>query len=113
MKLKKNIGKKLFKGILDGSILTKEIVIKQLPFVFFLTVLAIVYIANSYHAEKIARQIIQSQKEIKELRTESVTIAWELTSVKRQSVVNELIEKHNLDIKIPDEPPKKIVVKAK
>jgi|ERR1017187_6334568 hypothetical protein len=50
--------------------LSKENVTGSLPFVFFLGFLAIMYIANSYNADKLVRQIDHTQKELKEFVSE-------------------------------------------
>ena len=46
--------------------LTEGLILKNLVFVLFLGVLAIVYIANSHFAERNVRQVQTVQKEIKE-----------------------------------------------
>ncbi|MBX5439240.1 MAG: hypothetical protein IRZ29_06845 [Thermoflavifilum sp.] len=44
-----------------------EWIIKHLPFVFYLSCLALVYIANGHQAEKKIRKMNQLQKEVKDL----------------------------------------------
>src|SRR5271166_5763089 len=53
-----------------GSYLNKENVTGSLPFIFFLGLLAVLYIANSYNADKLVRQIDHTQKELKEFVSE-------------------------------------------
>ena len=109
MKIKRKISS--IKEFLDGSILTQNAVIKQLPFIFFLTFLAIFYIGNSYHAERVVRDINNLQKEIKELRSESITLASELMDIRRQSEISKLIKKYGIKLEESNIPPKKIVIK--
>jgi len=52
------------------NIFSKENVMGSLSFVFFLATLAIIYIANSYNAEKEVHKIESTQKELKELVSE-------------------------------------------
>ncbi len=103
-------GKSTLKSILDGSILTKDGVIDQLPYFGFLTLIAVFYIANRYHAESIVRETIKLQAEIKELRAESITSASKLMYVSKQSEVLRLVNKQNLGLKEAVEPPKKLVI---
>lgn len=102
-----------FKGLLDGSLLAGTTLGKQLPFILFLVFLAIIYIGNRYHAEKLVRQIIKSKEEVKNLRAEQITTASELMNSSKPSKLEDIIEKRGLGLKQPEDPPKKIVVKKK
>ena len=97
-----------FKSLLDGSLLTRKSVIRQLPFILFLTFLAIIYIGNRYHAEKIVRKTVAIQNEINELRAEAITTAAELMFISKQSEVSKLVKQKNLDLEESVEPPTKI-----
>jgi hypothetical protein len=107
----KNEGKMPLRNILDGSILTRDSVIEQLPYLLFLTLIAVFYIGNRYHAEKIVRESIQTQAELKELRAESITSASKLMFISKQSEVARLVSKQGLELKEAVEPPKKLRVK--
>ena len=65
------------KGLLAGSLLTRENVIKQLPFILFLAGLAFFYIGNRYHAENLVRENSELQKEVKELRAKAISTSAE------------------------------------
>ena len=97
-----------FRDILNGSLLTRRIILRNIGFIFWLTFLGIVYIGNSYHAEKVARSINSLQREVKELRAESITTAAELMYVSRQSVVQQMVRNSKLELKESVEPPYKI-----
>ena len=101
------------RGLIDGTVLTRDFVIRQLPFIIFLTVLAILYIGNRYHAEKLVRRSGELQSELKELRAEAITVSAELMHLSRQSEVIKLLEKRDLDLSASLEPPRKIVVSRK
>jgi len=101
-KSKKKIG---LKGVIDGSILLNEYVTEQLPFALFLASLAILYIGNRYSAERVVKNINALQKEIKELRSESIATASELMYKSKQSVIADECEKRGLGIKEATEPP--------
>lgn len=103
-------GKNPLKNVIDGSILTRDSVIDQLPYVLFLTLIAVLYIGNRYHAEKIVRESIKIQAELKELRAESITTASKLMFISKQSEVAKLVNEHGLGLKEAVEPPKKLVV---
>lgn len=110
-KIKKE--KASFRDLIDGSILTREYVIDQMPYIFFLALIAMIYIGNKYDSEKMARDAVVIQNEIKELRSEKISIHSELDSLSKQSSVTKLILEKNLTIKQLVEPPKKIVISDK
>ncbi len=98
------------RDLIDGSILTREYVLDQMPFIFFVTFLAMIYIANKYDSEKIVRDTVSIKNELKELRCEKISIHSELDSISRQSSVIRLIQEKNLEIKQLVEPPIKIII---
>lgn len=74
-------------SILDGSFLTRENLLKQIPFIIFITFLGIFYIANSYNAEKTIIEIGKTKKELEELRYEYITTKSNLMFQSKQSEV--------------------------
>jgi len=105
----KEIKKGFLKGILDGSLLARDVVARQLPYIVFITFLAVIYIGNRYHAEKIVRETSRIQKEINELRSESITIAAELMDMSRQSEVEKIVNQNGLGLVVSRVPPKKLI----
>jgi hypothetical protein len=97
--------------VFDGSLLTRDTVVRQLPFILFITFLIILYIGNRYHAEKIIRETMQMQTELKELRARSISTASELEFISRQSEVAKLIDKRSMGLYEAVDPPVKIKVK--
>jgi hypothetical protein len=102
-----------FRDIVDGSLLTRDKVVKQLPFVLFFTLIIILYIANRYHAEKLVLRTLEMQTELKELRAESISTASELEFISRQSQVARLIDERNMDLKQSEKPPYQMVNEKK
>ena len=98
--------KKLF---IDGAV-SKEAATAMMPFLIFLSLLTMLYIANSHMAVKNIRDIDRLSKEVKEL-------SWEYKSLKAdlmfKSKLTEVAKKvDTLGIKELTEPPKKIVVSS-
>jgi hypothetical protein len=107
---KSSDGRPSLKSLLDGSILTKDAVLDQMPYVFFITFIAVIYIGNRYHAEKILRQTKESYTELKEMRAESITAASKLMNMSKQSVVARMVTQKGLELKESVKPPKKLLV---
>jgi hypothetical protein len=96
------------KELIDGTFLIRENVIRQLPFVLFLTFLGLIYIGNRFHAERMVRQIEELKIEVGNLRSEQITITSELMNISRPSEVAALVESRGLGLKESMEPPKKL-----
>jgi hypothetical protein len=102
-----------FRDFIDGSILTRDFMRGQLVFIFFLAAIAMVYIWNKYHSERLERQTVTIQNELKELRSEKISIQSELMSMSKQSEVVKLIQEKKLELDQLKDPPIKIVVEDK
>lgn len=98
------------KSIIDGSVLTRDRVVKQVPFIIFLTFLAILYIANRYHIERVVRDTVKIQREVEELRFESITTAADLMYISKQSEVARLVQEKKLGLEELVKPPGKIII---
>jgi hypothetical protein len=94
--------------LIDGTVLVRENMIRQLPFVLFLTLLGILYIGNRFHAEYMVRQINDMKTEVNNLRAEQITTASELMNISRPSQVATLVASKNMGLKESMEPPKKL-----
>ena len=101
------------KSLIDGSVLTRSWVVNQVPFIIFITFLAILYIANRYHAERIVRETVKIQHEVKELRFESITTAADLMYISKQSEVARMVQEKIPELEELVEPPSKIVIESK
>jgi len=98
------------KSLIDGSVLTRNWVVNQVPFIIFITFLAILYIANRYHAERVVRETVKIQREVEELRFESITTASGLMYISKQSEVTRMVQEKKLGLEELVEPPSKIVI---
>jgi hypothetical protein len=99
-----------FKKLFAEGVVSKEAATQILPYIIFLSMLCMLYIANSHMAIKNIRKIDQLNKEVKEL-------SWEYKSLKAdlmfKSKLTEVAKKvDTLGIKELTEPPKKILVNS-
>lgn len=101
-----------FAAIMSGSMLTQDSVVKHLPYALFLAFLGLVYIANGYMAESSVRQINKTQQEIKELRSEQISMKSELNNTIIESELKKIIDNRGMGLVESFDPPKKIVVKS-
>ncbi len=96
------------RDILNGSILGKESITSQIPYILFLAFLAMVYISNSYKYEKVVRRGRSLDQEVKNLRAESITMASQLMHISTQVQVSKLVREKGLGLEESVVPPKKI-----
>lgn len=95
------------KSILEGSLLAEKLR-NNIRFVLFITVLGIWYISNGYSTERLHRQRVALEKEVSDLRFESVSAAADLMFMRKQSEVIKRIKKEGLTLEESKEPPIKL-----
>jgi hypothetical protein len=97
------------KSIIEGTILTRENVVKQLPFLIYIVLMAVLYIANSYNAEKVIIESAKTKKLNEEYRYSYISTHSKLMNVSRQSeLAHKLITTGLKELKAP---PHKIILK--
>ena len=99
----------ILKEILSGGI-TSKIILKNIWYVIVITSLVAIYIANRFHAEKITRDINRIQREVRELRAESLSTSADLMYVSRQSEVYKLVRERGLELEELKTPAFKLLV---
>ena len=97
------------RDLLDGNVLTRKSVIRQSRFILLLVLIAFISIANRNHAEKTVIRLNQLQRDVKELRSKSITISSDLVRISRQSEVARLVLRYELGLEENLEPPKKLI----
>jgi len=101
------------KELLSGTMVTEKIILRNLWYVLLLTLLAAIYIGTRFHAEKITREMTKLQREVKELRAESLSTSTDLMYLSRQSEVYKLVKEKGLNLEELKVPPYKLLVSKK
>lgn len=99
-------------NVVSGNFLSRETTLKHLPFIFFLSFLAICYIANGYYADDQVRKVNRLTNDIKELRTQYIVVKDSLVVKSKQTEVAKALAAQQTGIKESVVPPKKIIVKT-
>lgn len=86
--------------------ISREWLVRQIPFGAFVMILLLIHIYNVHTTERIIRNTDKLNKEIKELRSEYITILSQLMSESKQSSVARKLD--TLGIKELTTPPIKI-----
>ncbi len=95
-------------SVMNGSFLTKEAVLGNMRFILFCAGLMLAYIAYGYWTERTVRQLEKTNAELKEMRSEYLTVRSHLEQAQQQSHVAGDIE--SLGLKESKTPPMRITV---
>jgi hypothetical protein len=98
------------KELLSGIIFSDIIVLKNLWYIIFLTILGAIYIGNRFHAEKITRESARLTREVKDLKAEALSTSANLMYVSKQSEVYRLVREKGLGLEELKTPPYKLIV---
>lgn len=106
----KSTGKRFSaRSVLTGSFLEKEGLIKQIPFILYISLLFLLYIANSFYGEKTIFEIEKYKSELIELRSEYISAKTRLMTGTNLSKVSEKLKPFGV---LPSHtPPGKVFVK--
>jgi len=101
------------KELLSGSMVSEKLILNNLGYITLITFLAAVYIGNRFHAEKITRETSKLQKEVKDLRAESLSTSADLMYISKQSEVFSMVREKGLNLEELKSPPYKLLVDRK
>ena len=94
---KKRSGKaSAFSQILNGDFLTKEFVLNNLNYIFFLIALLLLIIAKGYYGKQISVYIDNAQREYDQNAAEYIEVKSKLEAVTRRYKLVERLEKREL-----------------
>jgi hypothetical protein len=99
--------RKAVQEFLGGDYLNRDRVVRNIPFLFYIAFLAMLYIGNTYYTEKKLKDIERTKNEIKELRFHYIAAKSELMFLGRQSEISK--RARTLGLKENITPPYKIV----
>ena len=72
--------------------LNYQAVVKQVPYMLFLALLAVVYIYNGHNADKLAWQTSKAARELKDLQSEYKSVTGDVLLSSRQSELVEAVK---------------------
>jgi len=104
-KLLKTAGKKkkeksnkpsAFVQILNGDFLTKEFMLNNLNFIFFLMFLLLLIVGKGYYGKQLSNDVLNTQKELDEISSDYFESKAKLEEMTRRTVLVELLENTGL-----------------
>ncbi|MCQ2192731.1 MAG: hypothetical protein MJZ23_07745 [Paludibacteraceae bacterium] len=97
--------KENIRSVLKGDILHKNIIAGNTGLILFIMLLAFVYVGIRYYVEDDIKEISRLQKELKEVRIESITRSSELMEISKRSTVVKTVRSKGLGLTESTEPP--------
>jgi hypothetical protein len=97
--------------VLNGRFLESEWLRRNRILLFVIFLMLLTNISVRYKSEKVIRQMTALEDSLKELRSESITIAAEVMKLSRPSLIIDRVKKGGLELETSKEPPTKIYVK--
>jgi len=91
--------------ILSGGILKEDFVVRHTRMIMLIVVLLVFFIGNRYNCLLKLREIDRLQKELYDVKTESIQISGQLTGRNRRSQIEELVKSKGLKIESAQTPP--------
>ena len=97
-----------FQSLFSTERFSSAAFVGYIPFIAFVGLLAILYIANRHYAERTIRQIDHVGKEVKEMNWDYKSLSADLMKLTTQSEIAKRVD--TMGLKERKAPPKKIVV---
>jgi len=82
--------------ILNGEFLTKEFVLNNLNFIFFIIFLLLLSVSEGYYGKQLFEQVEQIQKETEEITAEYVEAKAKLEEITQRQVLIDKLEQRGL-----------------
>jgi hypothetical protein len=101
------------KELLSGSMVSEKLILNNLGYITLITFLIALYIGNRFNAEKITRETSKLTKEVKDLKSESLSTSADLMYISKQSEVYSMVREKGLSLEELKSPPYKLLVDRK
>lgn len=105
---KADVTRSFFQSLLSTDRFSSSAFVGYIPFIAFVGLLAILYIANRHYAERTVRQIDHLGREVKEMNWDYKSLSADLMKLTTQTEVAKRVD--TMGLKERKAPPKKIVV---
>ncbi|MDR1414494.1 MAG: hypothetical protein LBI96_01675 [Odoribacteraceae bacterium] len=93
------------RGLMNGKLIGERLLLKNIRFIGFLTLLVIIFILNRNEVEKMYRARAELIQKVKEARGEATSSAVKLTEISSRAEVTRRVQQAGLDLETSKDPP--------
>ncbi|MDR0421722.1 MAG: hypothetical protein LBH72_01765 [Proteiniphilum sp.] len=104
MKFKIDNIRKSFVRVFGGGVFTEDFFLKNMRFLIAIVLVMFLFISHRYKVLQQMAEIERLQRELRDIRYESLTISSSLIEASRQGEIERRIEAAGLDLKVTNEP---------
>ena len=98
IKTEKRRKKPTLSYIFGGRVLTEDFIINQSKLLFLIFCLILLFISNRYYCSKKLSEMDRLKRELVDLSYEQVFLITRLTAISRQSQIEELLRKNEIEL---------------
>lgn len=106
---KKNFFFRFVRPIIDGSFISRENTKRNFAFLFYIIILLVLFISNTFRAQDTQRKINKTKEDVKIIRIKSIYQKSQLMESTRPTKLARMVKP--LGLRKPNVPPQKIIVK--
>lgn len=96
--------------LLNGQFFESELFVKNKLLMFIIFLMFLANITVRYKTAKVLREVDTMERDVKELRAHSISVAADVIKLTRPSEILDRIKKSNLGLETSKEPPRRIYV---
>ncbi len=96
--------------VLNGRFLESEWLKRNRKLLVFIFIMLIINISVRYKSEKVIREVANLEEELKELRSQSISVAADLMKLSKPSEILDRVKKSGMGLSPSKEPPRKLYV---
>ena len=94
------------RGFMSGNLLRMPAVQRQLKYALVIALLMLLYIANGYYTQTLNRRYARLNSEVKELRTQSLSLSEMRMTATRQSEILKALQQYGVELQESVTPPR-------
>jgi cell division protein FtsL len=96
--------------LLNGKFFERELFVKNKLLMFIVFLMLVANISVRYKAAKVLREVDKMERDVKELRAHSISVAAEIIKLTRPSEILDRIKNSNLGLETSKVPPRRLFV---
>ncbi len=106
----KNNSRFKLEELLNGKFFERDLFVKNKLLLFVIFLMLVANISVRYKAAKVLREVDKLEKDVKELRAHSISVAADVIKLTRPSEILDRVKNNNLGLESSKVPPRRLYV---